>query len=347
MLRTRSLQALAYRFARLGIFAWPLIILCLPALGTENCLTATEMDASTRTTLESTAKRFFEMAARGDSASLRQNAISFLASNFGGVEAAINDNKEKFASAQSTVQPPYLLEEQGTAPAERAAFFCGIYNSPDRVGFAIPNLAPGNYAIVIQDLKTANDGPYSVTMVLQQEGGAPGTAAGGAWKLAGYYVRPHTINGHDGEWFLQQARAFKAKGQFHNAYYYYLEARQLISPVDFIGTPQLDKLYDETQQVVPRDMPVTAPVDQVLGGKSYKLTQVFPVPVGKDLELVVKYQVPDISNTTQTFQDNMTVIKGVVAKFPEFRDAFTGVVARAVNPSGQDYGSLLPMSEIK
>jgi hypothetical protein len=117
--------------------------------------------------------------------------------------------------------------------------------------------------------------------------------------------------------------------------------------VDFIGTPQLDKLYDETQQVVPRDMPVTAPVDQVLGGKSYKLTQVFPVPVGKDLELVVKYQVPDISNTTQTFQDNMTVIKGVVAKFPEFRDAFTGVVARAVNPSGQDYGSLLPMSEIK
>ena len=34
-------------------------------------------------------------------------------------------------------------------------------------------------------------------------------------------------------------------------------------------------------------------------------------------------------------------------KYPEFRDAFDGVVARAVEPSGRDYGSLLPMKDIK
>ena len=54
-----------------------------------------------------------------------------------------------------------------------------------------------------------------------------------------------------------------------------------------------------------------------------------------------------MSNTTQTFQDNTAVMKAVVAKFPEFRDAFDGVVARAVESSGKDYGSLLPMKDIK
>jgi hypothetical protein len=43
----------------------------------------------------------------------------------------------------------------------------------------------------------------------------------------------------------------------------------------------------------------------------------------------------------------MALIKALVAKFPEFRDAFTGAVARAVEPSGRDYGSLLAMKDIK
>jgi len=41
------------------------------------------------------------------------------------------------------------------------------------------------------------------------------------------------------------------------------------------------------------------------------------------------------------------VIKALVAKYPELRDAFAGVVARAVDPSGRDYGTLLPMKDIK
>ena len=46
--------------------------------------------------------------------------------------------------------------------------------------------------------------------------------------------------------------------------------------------------------------------------------------VGSDLDLVVRYQAADVSNTVQTFQVNTAVIKALVAKFPEFRDAFDG-----------------------
>jgi hypothetical protein len=40
-------------------------------------------------------------------------------------------------------------------------------------------------------------------------------------------------------------------------------------------------------------------------------------------------------------------MKALLVKYPEFRDAFDGIVARAVEPSGRDYGSLLPMKDIK
>jgi hypothetical protein len=41
------------------------------------------------------------------------------------------------------------------------------------------------------------------------------------------------------------------------------------------------------------------------------------------------------------------MMKVLVAKVPELKGAFAGIVARAVDPSGRDYGTLLAMKEIK
>jgi hypothetical protein len=43
----------------------------------------------------------------------------------------------------------------------------------------------------------------------------------------------------------------------------------------------------------------------------------------------------------------MAVIKALLAKYPEFRDAYAGIVVRAVEPSGRDYGSMMAMKDIK
>ncbi len=69
--------------------------------------------------------------------------------------------------------------------------------------------------------------------------------------------------------------------------------------------------------------------------------------VGHDFDLVVKYQSADVSDSGKTFQENMAVMKALLAKYPEFRDAYDGIVARAVEPSGRDYGSMMPMKDIK
>ena len=122
----------------------------------------------------------------------------------------------------------------------------------------------------------------------------------------------------------------------------------LTSPADFMSTLATDKLYDEAQSVQPGDLPVDGKTaDLNAGGTTHKLLAIFPLSVGGDLDLLVRYQAADISNTAQTFQTNNALIKALVAKYPEFRDAFAGVVARAVDPSGQDFGTMLPMKDIK
>jgi hypothetical protein len=110
-----------------------------------------------------------------------------------------------------------------------------------------------------------------------------------------------------------------------------------------------DKIFDEEQAVRPSDFPLDGSTVQIAGpdGKTYKLTAMFSVPVEQNLDLVVKYLTTDVSNTGQTFQENMNVMKAVLTKFPELRDAFDGVVTRAVEMSGRDYGSMLAMKDIK
>lgn len=309
----------------------------------QTCQSAADMDAATRTAIETTAKRYFEMAAHGDAASLKQNAIPSLASSFAGVEAAVKDNQAALTGAQATIRPPFLLSADGAQPLPHAEFLCGVFGregqTKDSAVFVLNNLPPGKYAIAVLDV---NGGPSAIilTLVLQQ--------IGADWKLGGFYAKSSQTTGHDAAWFVQHAREFKAKSQIHNASLYYLEAIALSAPVDFMSTLATDKLYDEAKSAQTADLPANGnAVDLSAGGKTYHMTEVFPLAVGNDLDVVVKYQSPDISDTARAFQENTTLIKALVAKFPEFRGAFGGVVARAVDPSGHDYGTLLAMKDIK
>lgn len=305
----------------------------------QTCLTADDMDEPVRTAVANAASHYFDMAARGDTAGLRQNAIAAVASDFGGIERAVKDNQAALSDSQATPRPPFLLEAEGSAPLPRAEFLCGVFGPKGQTAhsavFAIPNLSPGKYAVVIFDV-TTTAGPRTLSFVLQQQGSE--------WRLGGFYVKASQVGGHDGNWFADRAAEFKAKGQMRNAWFYYLQARELLVPVPFMNTLVTDRLYDQMQDLKPADLP---PSELTAAGKTFKPTALFPSVVGNDFDLEVKYQSADISNTQQTFQDNLAVIKALVAKYPELRDGFAGVIARAVGPSGNDYGSLLAMKDIK
>ena len=330
---------------------WLCFLLLGASLGTspgtpahaQTCQTAADMDTSVRTALETAAKRYFEMSARGDVATLKQNSIAPVASSFAGIEAAVKENQAAFTGAKTTVRPPFLLTVEGPEPLARAEFLCGVFGksgqTKDSAVFVLPNLPPSKYSVTILDVNGGQDA-RTLTFVLQQ--------AGVDWKLAGFFSKSSQVAGHDALWFTERARDFKAKARNHNAWLYYREAIALSAPVDFMSTLATDQLYDEAQAAQPPDLPTNgSTLDMSASGKIYHLTEIFPLAVGGDLDLVVKYQAADVSNAARSFQENTAVIKALVTKFPEFREAFAGVVARAVEPSGRDYGSLMAMKDIK
>jgi hypothetical protein len=322
------------------IFA--VLMVGLPRTGfAQTCLTSDDMDAKTHAALEAVSLRYFNMAAQGDAAGLRQNSIASVATDFGGIQGAINDNKPNLAGAKGTVRSIFELQAAGKDPLPRAEFLCGVFGKTGQTAnsavIVLMNLPPGEYAVAILDADSKI--PYSVSFVLQQEGGA--------WKMGGFYAKASQVAGHDGQWFLDRAREFKAKGKTRNAWLYYLEARDLLSPVPFMSTLATDKIYDESQGLQPADLPAQGnTADLTAGGKVYRLTSIFPVGVGNDVDLVVKYQAASVADTAQAFQQNTSVIKELVAKYPEFRDAFAAVIARATEPSGKDYGTLLATKDI-
>ncbi len=247
------------------------------------------------------------------------------------------------AGSKATARPPFLLEAEGTAPIPRAEFFCGVFGKSgqtrESAAFSINGLAPGKYGVVILDVASSK-GAYMVSLILQQ--------LGSDWKLGGLYIKAAQLGGHDSDWFIARAQQYQAKGQVHSAWLYYVVARSLISPLSFMSTAATDKLYDDSAKLQPADFPADGKTaDLSAGAATYKLTALFPEVVGNDLDLIVRYQAADVSNTNVTYQSNVAVMKALLAKYPELREAFASVVARAVDPSGHDYGTMLAMKDIK
>lgn len=316
-------------------------LLCAPAAFAESCSTAAEMDAATKQALQSAARSYFQYVTQGNVQGITSSAIPDIAANAQGVQGLLQEHQANLAGASASPRNTYLFEAGGTATLERAEFFCGVFNSPAKVGFTLNGLPPGKYGLVIMDV-TGSRTPYFYSFLLKQEGTM--------WKVAGLFPRSRQVLGKDAQYYWQQARDFKARGQRFNAWFHYLVAKELAAPLPFMSTVALDSFYDEIQSSLPPDFPAERPMNlAAFNGKTYQVTQLFLVPNEKDrnLDLVVKYSTPDISNPGQTFLENKEVMKALVTKYPELKEPFTNLVARAVAPNGQDFGSMLPIKDVK
>jgi hypothetical protein len=312
-------------------------------ISAQTCETTEDIAAPTRAAMTGAADHFFDLLSKGDVSGLKQNAISSLAADFSNVENAVNANHENLGAAHADLRSAFLLKVEGSSPAQRVEFLCGVFGKNGQTAnsaeFVLNDLAAGTYAVVMKAASTAK-GPMVISFVLVQQGTE--------WKLGGLYIKESEAAGKDFNWYADKAAGFKEKGENRNAWLYYTEARNLAAPVPFMYTQATDRIYDASEALKPSELPSNeSPVDLTAGGKTYKLTALYPLGIGEDFDLIVKYQAPDVSDSVKTYETNMAVIKALLAKYPEFRNAFAGVVARAVEPSGKDYGSLAMMKDIK
>src|ERR1043166_1221782 len=210
------------------ILAVALVLAASLSAWAQTCQNKDEIPEPTRKAIETAAQQAFNQTAAGDVNGLKANSIPSLQTNFNGIAGAVTDNKDAFPGAKPQLRGIYFLDT-GANPGPDGTFYCGVFGangmSPSPAEFDLPGLPVGKYAVTIQDF-VGNKGPYAMTIIFQDAGG---------WKLAGYYVRPASAVGHDGLWYLQQARDYKRKGPAHNAGFTYLNSWDLLSPVTFMN----------------------------------------------------------------------------------------------------------------
>ncbi len=320
----------------LKLFAALLVVAAsFPALA-QTCLGREEMPEQTRTAVETAAQQAFDQSSRGDVNTLKSNSVPSLQSNFNGIAAAVNDNKDVFSGTKAQLRTSFLLDS-GPTPNADGTFYCGVYgakgSSAGGAQFAFPG-ATGKYAVVIQDF-VGNKGPFALTTIFQDVGG---------WKLAGLQVRPESAMGHDGLWFLKQARDYKSKGQTHNAWFYYLTSWELLAPIPAMNTTLLGHILEESNGILPRDIPVEGkPVAYSANGKSYTITDMTTFKTDKNFDLSVKYSVPSTSDFNATQTDARNLANAMVTQYPELKDAFNNVWVHAVDGNGGDVVGLVKL----
>ena len=162
------------------------------------------------------------------------------------------------------------------------------------------------------------------------------------WKLAGLQIRPQAAAGHDGHWYLQQARDYKTKGQNHNAWFFYVTSWQLLAPVDFMDSKLLSKITQESNGVQPKDIPAGGnAVDYPVNGKTYKITEMTVFVNEKSLDLNMKYLVTSTADFNATMADARSLANAYIAQYPELKDSFNNVWAHAIDGKGGDVVGLV------
>jgi hypothetical protein len=306
------------------------------------CTTQSQMAAADRTQLQQAAMALASHVQAGDTAAVKEQTIAAVASQFDSIAGTIAGIAPAVQHATLTADEIYGLDATDLKTAQDAEFFCALPASTLTVEISIPNLPPGKYALAVIHA-TGVKNPQALTMVLAND-----PAGGSSWKLAGFFVKPMTMGGHDGVWFWRQARDYAAKKQLWDAYFYFQTAQFLLDPVDFLSSPNLEKLQREAEQARPDGLPGTEPMHLSAGGQTLNVTNLHTGELSDQLELVVEYQATPDQDPVAARAQVTAVMRALLAQHPELRGAFHGLWVYANTANKQHPFALeLPMDQIE
>jgi hypothetical protein len=322
----------------------------------QSCQISDQIDPAQLESVRTAAQRYLDLAAKGDIAAIEANSVAEAAAEFPPIAKSTFEHLPAGSPAAS--REIFLLDADAEAVIPRAEFLCGTFSktgqTANSAAIVLTKLRPATYAVVIFDIQPGPQGnlPDRLSLVLEN---APANSSSQAkderkddWKLAAAFLRRAHMAGHDSAWFVARAKRFQEKDQRRNAWLYYVAARSLASPSPFMSTAVTDKLYDAVRDTQPADFPVDSkPLDFAAGTAHYQISSITAEGVASDVYVVVRYQTSDISNTVKTNAHSVVLIRAVVAKFPELRTAFAGIVARAVTPAGTDFGTMLNIKDLR
>ncbi len=259
------------------------------------------------------------------------------AAQWEGIRAAVEQAAPLLKGGQFQLRNLYLLDaSEQTAPAD-TQFFCSNAAGSLTVTVNMSALPPGRYAVALADAAGA---PLAgqIGLVLAWDGAAV------AWKLAGLTVRPGVFDGHDGVWYWVRGRAL-AKPDPWSAWYSYDAARYLLLPVDFLSSPNLEKLRQEQALIMPS--PQSAfPLSLPDGDRTWKIEAVGLDPALREPDLGVVYQSTGVTDPAALRTEATAVLSAFLKAQPGIRANFHGLWAYAEKDGKRTAVIELPMDKI-
>jgi hypothetical protein len=310
-----------------------------------SCLTQSQMTSAERDELASTARTLLSQIQTNNTQVLRNDVIPSLAANFDGIVSSVSHLQPLVQPAAITVDQLYLLDDSDNSGGATSTgftpvdFFCG---SPV-VSLSFPALPGGTYALAMVHA-TGVPHPQQLSLILSK-------SADGRWLLAGLFVKPMTEGGHDGLWYWVSARRYAQTKMDWNAWFYYRIATNLLDPLDFLSSPNLEKLQREADQIRPTDLPGKTALTFYAQGQLITVSAIDTSTELGGLDLDVHYA-PDATQASQlrdpiAARGQVTAVMSALLKMhPELQGAFHGIWVHADQGTATLFALELPMDQI-
>jgi hypothetical protein len=301
------------------------------------CTSQAEMSSQDRNQISAMTLRLAAAIGQQDYATLRGNLLPAEASSWSGIQGAAQQASGVLAGGQMQVRNVYLLDASTLTAAADTEFFCSDKSGGLNVTISMRQLPPGRYAISLSDAvgaKLAGE----LGLVLAWDGGSS------QWKLAGLSAHQGVFDGHDGVWYWTRGRALAHTDPW-SAWYSYDAARYLLIPVDFLTSPNLEKLRQEQNQIEPS--PEKAfPLSLQQGDRTWKIDSVVLDPSLHEADLGVVYESTGVTDPAAQRTEATSVMSALLKAQPGLRANFHGLWAIGVKDGKQTPVMELPMGQI-
>jgi hypothetical protein len=323
-------------------FAAPAVLLLLLAapepVSATSCTMAAELLPQDRDALTAAGGRLAVAVAEQDFAALKAALLPAVAQDWDGIRQGVEASEPLMKGGQIQLRSIYLLDASSLKAPADTQFFCTDASGALTVTLTMRALPPGRYAVVLADAAGA---PYAgqLSFILAWDGPATG------WMLGGLTVRPGALDGHDGVWYWSRARELAKTDQPWPAWYAYETARMLLLPVDFLSSPNLEKLGGE--QTAIRNSPQNAyPLMLPDGPRTWKIDAVSLDATLGHADLGVVYESTGVTDPAAQRTEAIAVLSAFLKAQPGMRESFHGLWAYAVKDGKRTPVIELPMAQI-
>ena len=316
-------------------------VVAAPAAGfAASCTLQAELAPQDRGTLASIGEQLSDAVVRQDLSALQSVLLPALGNQWEGIREAVQQAAPLTKGGKVQLRNVYLLDASMQSAAADTQFFCSNANGSITVTISMHALPPGKYAVVLSDAAGAPLAGQMSFVLVWDTTGAPG------WKLGGFSARQGLFSGHDGVWYWTRARELARSNMPWPAWYCYDAARYLAIPVDFISSPNLDKLVQEQGQIKAGPTQDTFPYSVTSGDRTWKINAVQLDASLHEADLGVTYESAGTADPAVARTEAVAVLGAFLKAQPGLRENFHGMWAYASTNGKVTPVMELPMGQI-